>query len=149
MQYTTSRFGVIEVAEDQAIQFKGGLFGFTNLTRYTMIPHRDHSPFIWLQSLEQADLAFPLIDPHLIYPDYLLEVSRDQADELGIEDEEAVKIFVVVAMEKKASRMHLNMQGPIIINQLNRFAKQIVDEQCSYAGEVELAPRSEQQANGH
>ena len=148
MQYSTSRFGTIEVAEEQMIRIKGGLLGFTNLSKYIIIHHHDHGPFVWLQSLEREELAFPLIDPHLIYPDYLLEISREDADEIGIENEDDVQIFVLVAVRSGDRRMQLNMQGPLIVNRKNNLAMQFVDQQCSYSGLVELESTVEKQMNG-
>ena len=138
LQYSTSRFGNIEVSEDQVITIERGLFGFTKLSKYIIIHQRSQGVFVWLQSLERPELAFPLIDPHLVYPDYMLEISREEADEIDIEDENDVKIFVLVAVKAGNKRLQLNMQGPLIINQKNRLAMQIVDHNCLYSGEVEL-----------
>jgi len=148
LQYSTSRFGDIEVSEGQVIRIEGGLFGFTNLSKYIIIHQRSQGPFVWLQSLERLELAFPLIDPHLVYPDYLLEISREEADEISIEDEDDVKIFVLVAMQTGNKRLQLNMQGPLIINQKNSLAMQFVDHHCLYSGEVELESPGEKQVNG-
>jgi len=148
LQYSTSRFGDIEVSEGQVIRIEGGLFGFTNLSKYIIIHQRGQGSFVWLQSLERPELAFPLIDPHLVYPDYLLEISREEADEIGIEDEADVKIFVLVAMQAGNKRLQLNMQGPLIINQKNSLAMQFVDHHCLYSGEVELESPGEKQVNG-
>ncbi|NIA20070.1 MAG: flagellar assembly protein FliW [Xanthomonadaceae bacterium] len=148
MQYFTSRFGDIEVSEGQVIRIEGGLFGFTNLSKYIIIHQRSQGLFVWLQSLERPELAFPLIDPHLVYPDYLLEISREEADEIGIEDEDDVKIFVLVAIQAGNKRLQLNMQGPLIINQKNSLAMQFVDHHCLYSGELELESPAEKQVNG-
>ena len=148
MQYSTSRFGTIETSEGQELRIKGGLFGFTNLSKYIIIHQRSQGPFVWLQSLERPELAFPLIDPHLIYPDYVLEISREEADEIGIDNENDVKIFVLVAMQAGNKRLQLNMQGPLIINQKNSQAMQFVDQHCLYAGEVNLDSAPEKQVNG-
>ncbi len=148
MQYATSRFGEIEVSEEQVIRIEGGLFGFTNLSKYIIIHQRGQGAFVWLQSLERPELAFPLIDPHLVYPDYLLEISREEADGIGIVDEDDVKIFVLVAMQTGNKKLQLNMQGPLIINQKNSLAMQFVDHHCLYSGEVGLESPSEKQVNG-
>ena len=148
MQYSTSRFGVIDVDEKQVINIKGGLLGFTNLNKYIIIHHRGQGPFVWLQSLERPELAFPLLDPHLVYPDYLLEISREDAGEIGIESEEEVTIFVLVAIRSGSRQLQLNMQGPLIINRKNNQAMQFIDHHCSYSGTIELEPVAGQQVNG-
>ncbi len=148
MQYSTSRFGMIEVDDQQVIRIKGGLLGFTNLSKYIIIRHRGQGPFVWLQSLERPELAFPLLDPHLVYPDYLLEISRQDADEIGIENEDDVQIFVLVAMRSNERQMQLNMQGPLIVNRKNSLAMQFVDHHCSYSGLIELESTMEKQMNG-
>lgn len=137
--YETSRFGIIEVAPDKMITVLGGLLGFTNYHKYTIIPHGDGTgPFFWFQSLERPDLAFPLIDPHRVYPDYLLEISREEADELRIVDPRQVTIFVVVALDRPAGRLRLNMQGPLVVNRPMGLARQIIDVSSSYPAEIVL-----------
>ena len=148
MQYSTSRFGTIEVSEEKILHIQGGLFGFTNLSKYIIIHHRDQGPFVWLQSLERPELAFPLLDPHLVYSDYLLEISREDADIIGIEKEDEVKIFVLVALQAGNRKLQLNMQGPLIINQRNSLAMQFVDHHCRYSGEVGLEQPAAKQVNG-
>jgi len=148
LQYSTKRFGVIDVGEEQVIRVKGGLLGFTNLHKYIIIHHRGQGPFVWLQSLEQPELAFPLIDPHVVYPDYLLEISREDAEEIGIENENDVEIFVLVAMRSGKRQMQLNMQGPLIVNRKNSQAMQFIDHHCSYSGIIELESTVEKQING-
>ncbi len=139
MQFATTRFGVLEINEAEIIHFQGGLFGFTNFTKYIIVPH-GQGPFVWLQSVEKADLAFPLLDPHLVYPDYLLEVSRADAEELGIVDVDEVDIYVIVAAKYGRGDLQLNMHGPLIVNRKNHEARQVVDPQCRYSGEIELSP---------
>ena len=136
------------MGEEQVLRIKGGLLGFTNLNKYIIIRHHGQSPFVWLQSLEREELAFPLIDPHLIYPDYLLEISREDAEEIGIENENDVEIFVLVAMRSGKRQMQLNMQGPLIVNRKNSQAMQFIDHHCLYSGLVELEPAVEKQVNG-
>jgi flagellar assembly factor FliW len=131
---------VIDVGEEQVLRIKGGLLGFTNLNKYIIIRHHGQSPFVWLQSLERLELAFPLLDPHLIYPDYLLEISRENAEEIGIENEDDVAIFVLVAMRSNKKQIQLNMQGPLIVNRKNNLAMQFIDHGCRYSGVVELEP---------
>lgn len=137
--YETSRFGIIEVASDRVITVLGGLLGFTNYHRYTIIPHGDGTgPFFWFQSLERPDLAFPLIDPHRVYPDYLLEISREEANELQIVNPEQVTIYVVVAFDRQSSRLRLNMQGPLVVNGYVGLARQLVDLSSGYPAEIVL-----------
>ena len=54
----TTRFGAIEVQEDQVITLVEGLLGFSEARRFTLLDDEIGEPFQWLQSLESPPLAF-------------------------------------------------------------------------------------------
>ena len=51
-----------------------GLNGFEQLHRYALLID-DDSPVEWLQSVEQPQLAFALLEPFVFYPDYGFELA--------------------------------------------------------------------------
>ena len=65
----TSRFGTIEAPEEKGISISGGLLGFPESTRYLMLDHDQDSPFKWLQSMDEGEVAFVVTDPLVLLAD--------------------------------------------------------------------------------
>ena len=65
MLIQTSRFGEIEVEENQIISFPSGLVGFSEDRRFVIREDDAAAPFLWLQSVEDNGLAFVMIEPHV------------------------------------------------------------------------------------
>ena len=64
MEVRTSRFGVIDIAEDRVITLPKGVLGFPNFTRYCLLQPGDDACFFWLQSLDDPSLAFVVRTVH-------------------------------------------------------------------------------------
>ena len=120
----TTRFGDVEVAEDRIITFPKGLLGFGGHTRYCLLEPGDDACFFWLQSVDDPSLAFVVADPSQFFPDYTVPIRPDQMSELGMQDLEEAQVFVIV--NKVDQALTGNLQGPLVINTLNRIGEQFV-----------------------
>ena len=69
MEIVTKAHGKIEITEDRLITIPEGLFGFEEYTKYALVDS-DYEPFLWLQSCEDSNLAFLIVDPFLICNEY-------------------------------------------------------------------------------
>lgn len=65
MEVLTKTKGRVEVEEKQIVTFPDGIMGFEQYKKYALI-NSEYEPFIWLQSLEDSNLAFLIVDPFLI-----------------------------------------------------------------------------------
>ncbi|HNO25209.1 MAG TPA: flagellar assembly protein FliW, partial [Leptospiraceae bacterium] len=63
-------FGKIQIDERQIVDFPEGLFGFDQNRSFAVIEENPDTVFKWLQSLEDPELAFVLIQPHIFLTDY-------------------------------------------------------------------------------
>ncbi len=131
MQIETSRFGAIDVDESRIITVVGGLLGFPRATRFALIQTGEENYFFWLQSVEDANLAFVVCDPAVFLPDYTIDQVpvRDEAREsLGIEPEadlaQVTQIFTIC--NRVGEWLTGNLLGPIVVNLDNCHARQIV-----------------------
>src|SRR5689334_803712 len=79
MRVHTTRFGLIEVDEELVITFTEGLIGFENCTRYLVVSQGDNTAFRWLQSLDSPPVAFPVVEPGALRPDYAPTISDSDA----------------------------------------------------------------------
>jgi flagellar assembly factor FliW len=125
--YHTSRFGELTVDEDRdVIVIPEGVIGFAERKRYVLLEDPDQQPFMWLQSLEEPALAFVTVDPLLFFPDYQVQVPKDDVALLEIEKPEDARVLVIVVVREEASKITANLKGPIVLNPQNRRGKQVV-----------------------
>lgn len=124
MEVRTTRFGVLEVAQDRVISFPKGLLGFPRHTRYCLLEPGDDSCFFWLQSLDEPSLAFVVTDPALFVPDYSVPIRPEQMEDLAMTGLEDAQVFCIV--NKLDGQLTGNLQGPLVVNTLTRTGEQMV-----------------------
>jgi flagellar assembly factor FliW len=128
IRFTTTRFGLVEVNEDNLITFAEGIPGFPQAKKFVLIPHAEDSPFTWLQSADIPDLAFVVTDPWLFFEDYKPVVSEVDLESLNIKDspQDSLVVFSILTLPGDPHKMTANLQAPIIINSSNNMAKQVI-----------------------
>ena len=62
MEVKTKTMGTVNVDESQIVSFPNGLYGFEEYHKYAII-EAEYKPFYWLQSLDEQNLAFIIVDP--------------------------------------------------------------------------------------
>jgi Uncharacterized protein conserved in bacteria len=126
MKITTKYFGELEVREDKAYSFPEGIPGFENEKNFIIIENEDeNSPFQWLQSTRNPDLAFVTIDPFKVITDYEVEIPEDEVESLKIQDIADVLLLAIVVVPEDFSKISANLLAPIIMNAKNHTAKQV------------------------
>ena len=125
MKIVTKAYGEIEADEKQRVTFPRGLFGFEGLTEYVLLDS-EQEPFYWLQSTEQAQVAFVLVNPFLFRSDYELDISNEEMTEIGITSPDKALIFAIVTIPYDDGKLTANLQGPIIINREKRIGMQAI-----------------------
>jgi|SRR5687768_5376662 len=131
MQIETSRFGAIDVDESRIITMIGGLLGFPRATRFALIQTGEENTFFWLQSIDDANLAFVVCDPAIFLPDYTIDqvpVREEARESLGIDPEAELSATtqVFAICNRVGDWLTGNLLGPIVINLENCHARQIV-----------------------
>lgn len=126
LKVKTTRFGDIEVKEDDVVKLPAGLIGFPELKRYVLLDHDKDSPFKWLQSLDDGAIAFVLINPLLFKPDYTVEVNEAEVSDLELDKEEDAIISVIITMPSNPRNMTANLKAPLVFNLKNRRGRQLI-----------------------
>ncbi|KPU26430.1 flagellar assembly protein FliW [Caloranaerobacter sp. TR13] len=133
MILNTKHFGQIEIDENSIITFPDGLLAFEEQKRFVIINNPDEEiPFKWLQSIDNSDLAFVIINPFLFKKDYEFDIPQSVIDKLKIKEEKDVLVYSIVVVPEDITKMTANLVGPIIINLKNRLGKQIILEDKRY-----------------
>jgi len=80
--------------------------------------------FFWLQCLDDPDLAFVITDPTMFYPEYTVPIRSEQKEALSLDKLEDAQVFVIV--NKVEQQLTGNLQGPLVVNTLDRTGEQLV-----------------------
>lgn len=143
MRIITARFGDMEILSENIIHMSTGILGFPNCKQYILIPHKENSPFLWYQSVEDPSLAFVVMNPFLFNPDYDVPISPQLAASLGAKEVKELEVLAIVTIPKdRPQEMTANLLGPIIINSVKKLAKQIVLDPERYSTKTLLLPKS-------
>lgn len=108
-------FGELEVSEENIIFFEEGIPAFENLKKFVIIKEEE-SPFYWLQSIEDKDIAFVIINPFEIKPDYEFDLPDEVVSKLEITSAQDVAVFSIVVIPEDVKQTRVNLKAPIIIN---------------------------------
>ena len=125
MKVMTKAYGSLEIDDRQRIIFPQGILGFEKLKNYVLLD-AEQPPFYWLQSIDDVDVAFVLIDPHLFRRDYTLDIDPGDFEEIGASGEDEVLVFAIVTIPSDTSQMTANLQGPIIVDKQTKVGRQCI-----------------------
>ncbi len=122
MKIETAQFGDIEIDERQKLSVSH-IIGFEEYKKYALLD--GDPPFYWLQSLEEKDFSFVLIDPCVFHPDYSPTFAKTEIKELGLKsvhDALVLSIVTVIGPEKLTA----NLLAPLVINPNNHQGAQLI-----------------------
>ncbi len=131
MKAKTRMFGDIDISDDKIIVLESGMIGFPDMQKFTLIYDEekgDKANIMWLQSMDDPQTAFPVINPMKIKEDYNPSVSEELLKPLGEMEQEDTFVLVTMRVPKNIEDMSINLKAPIIINTSNNKGAQIIVE---------------------
>ncbi|WP_127715651.1 flagellar assembly protein FliW [Halobacteriovorax sp. HLS] len=126
MKINTTRFGELEVEKKDIITFKDGLLGFEKLTQFFIVDPGDQTLILWIQSVDDASTAFPIIEPKIFKPDYSVKLLPAELTSLSLENLTDASIYTILTIPQTVTEMSANLKAPIVINNKTKIARQIV-----------------------
>ena len=126
MKITTTRFGELEVDKKDIIEFTEGLLGFENLKKFFIVDPGDQTLILWLQSTDDATTAFPIIEPKIFQPNYMIKLLPVELNSLALENLQNASVYTVLTIPQNVTEMSANLKAPVIINNKTKMARQIV-----------------------
>jgi flagellar assembly factor FliW len=126
MKIKTRDFGEILVGEEDIIDFTTGIYGFDDYKKYIILKDSPEDDIMFLQSLDNMDLSFVLIDPYAIFIDYNPILNEDDLYELKSTGTAELKYLVIAIIKDDIKESVVNLKSPIAINPNNRTAKQVI-----------------------
>lgn len=131
MKANTRLFGEIEIAEEKIITMETGMIGFPDMRKFALIYDEEKgskTAVRWFQSMDEPQVAFPVMDPTAVKPDYNPIVSDEILAPLGDLNDDNSFILVTLTVPSKIEEMSINLKAPIVINIENNKGVQLIVE---------------------
>ena len=116
----------IPISADSIFHFPEGIPAFEHVKEFIFMHKPDVSPFIFMQAIEPAYLAFVCVDPFKICPDSRPRLSEADTGSLHLKRESELLLLSIVTVASKTEETTANLQGPIAINIQACIGKQII-----------------------
>jgi len=113
------------------LYFEEGLPGFSQLQFFRLVRQEEENPFLLLQSLEEENVEFWVVDPFVFFKEYEFELHQPSKDVLRVKEDTPIAVINIVTV-RPDGQVTVNLKAPIIINQSNRMAKQVILNEEKY-----------------
>ena len=133
MKADTRLFGEIDIEEQKIIHMENGMIGFPDLKKFALIydveKKKKESSIMWFQSMDEPQVAFPVMQPNGLKPDYNPTVSDEMLKPLGELNETNLYVLTTVTATADKKNASINLKAPIIINtEQTKVCQIIVDD---------------------
>jgi flagellar assembly factor FliW len=129
----TGRFEQLTIDDRDVITIPTGVLGFPEYTRFCLVDPGDETLILWLQSLDNPEIAFPLLEPKVFKSDYSVRLSAAELRELKLENVNQSAVFSILTIPADVTQMTANLKAPIVINLRENIAKQVVLQENEYS----------------
>lgn len=113
--------------QNKVITFPAGLPGLpAELTRFELVAMAEDSPFFFLQSLQDENVGFILINPFSFFSDYEFDLPDEEAEALAIASPGQVAVFCIVNASRGIKNATVNLLAPLVVDVATGTARQVV-----------------------
>jgi flagellar assembly factor FliW len=102
-----------------------GILGFEQMKNYLLIAKPEEDPFRWLQVKDAPSLAFVVINPFLVAPEYHPDIPQADVEFLGLTSPEEAALLNIVTLHGSNSAT-VNLKGPVVVNRNTGIGKQVI-----------------------
>jgi len=115
----------LQVKRENIVQMPVGLLGFEKIKEYVLLSNPDEAPFLWLQVVNDPNLAFLVVSPFVVLPSYEPDLTQEDVQALGLTKPQDALVVNVVTLRSNG-RATVNLKGPIVINRHTFVARQVI-----------------------
>ncbi|MCL4470850.1 MAG: flagellar assembly protein FliW [Gammaproteobacteria bacterium] len=131
MKFHSTQFGTQEVDPESILTFPKGMPGFESSTRYKLFHADQDQPVVhWLQSIDEPDVAFALVDPATFSINYEFTLTDEEERLLQMEKVEDIAVLLIAYKPQpdasSSANISANINGPIVLNVRARTGMQKV-----------------------
>jgi len=117
------RLGRIELPEAEVLRFDG-VPGFPEARRFALLRHDAGSAFAWLACLDDPALAFAVVDPLELFPDYAPALGA--AELAGVDAAGPGEVCLLAIANLSGGKALVNLAAPLVVNAASRRGAQVV-----------------------
>lgn len=132
MQLDTKYFGTIDYQPGDVLSFPSGLFGFEEEKRFLLLPFAgSDGNMLCLQSMQHASLAFVLMNPFSLKPDYAPVLTSEELHLMKVTNSQELCYYVMCVVREPVKDSTVNLRCPVVINpDLQQGIQVILETDC-------------------
>ena len=128
MKFKSTSLGDIDVNPEKAIVFPNGIIGMEDCKRFSLFHEEKDNPLVfWMQSLDQPEVTFSVVDPTIMGINYEITLDDDEVALLQMENPEDIAVLMIVRKtckqiekDEEEGKVKANAIAPLIINTQSR-----------------------------
>jgi len=129
----TKYFGEIEYDPKDILTFPEGLFGFEEEHQFLLLPFAgSEATLLCLQSVNTPSLAFVVMNPFSLNPDYAPILQETELQALSVTQSEELCYYVLCVVRQPVSDSTVNLKCPVVINDDTRTCMQVILDTTEY-----------------
>lgn len=130
--------GTVRAHPDHLFTFPAGLAGLPQQRQWVLV-QSGRPGFWWLQSVDEAGLAFLLADPFPAFPAYEVSLGAGDLSMLGAASPRDVVVLAIVTLPARPGAPCVaNLQGPVALDLRTRRGKQVVIADSPFGTRCEM-----------
>lgn len=150
MRVLTRRFGILRVPDELVWRWPVPLPGFPRSREFVLVDDEDARPFLWLQSLNEPEVAFVVVDTELVHPGYAPHLPESELACLQLPPGHAPVLYAIVTVPEDPRQAWVNLRAPLALNVSARLGRQVVlcDDRYSFRHPLLGVAQDGQEASG-
>ena len=133
MKVQSSRFGTLELDDQEVIRFPAGLIGFPDETSFVMLRPKPESPIAWLHSTQTSWFALPVVSADALQADLGGTLTEATKASGLVSSNEPFAVMAVLNAPGAGVPASVNLMAPIIVNAETRQGAQLLLESSNYS----------------
>ncbi len=111
------------------LEFPAGLPGFEEHKQFILESRAEMRPFLWLRSVDDPEVALPIISCLLLKKQVLPHISKEELSLIGSPAQDDVAPYYVLRVDPKEGTITANTRAPVIINAKTMQGRQVILDQ--------------------
>ncbi len=135
VKFQSSRFGELEVPASAVFSIVNGIIGFPDFHRYTLLEY--NPPFSWLHSVENAELAFVVVNAAEFGEGYQFPLPIGDRD-IDLQRDDDIAAVNLVSVRSDPSQTTVNLKAPVVVNLRTMLGRQMVLDDARFPVRMQL-----------
>ena len=110
-------------------KFPAGLPGFEEHKQFILESRAEMRPFLWLRSVDDPEVALPVISCLLLKKQVLLHISKEELSLIGSPTQDDIAPYYILRVDPKEGTITANTRAPVIINTKTMQGRQVILDQ--------------------